>query len=189
MVGAVSVMELPTLSQWDAGMEHDEDAFNEVSYALSFLLNPPEIVVKQTAAQSIASGTTNLVAITFDTLTKDNDSMWAAGTPTIVTVQTPGWYEIEYAVSWATKSSDQTLRGLALCLNGVMPLGNAIGYAEFINDSVTTPQLWQTYDYFFNVGDTVTLGVIQNSGSALSTASSASLLDQQTFLRLRWASK
>jgi hypothetical protein len=186
MVGTV-VMDLPDISAWNAGQEHDEAEFNDLSYALSFLLNPPECVVQQTAVQAIPNGTTTATAVRWDAAVKDNDGMFDASTPTYITIQTPGWYEIEWAVSWGTKA-DATIRIQPLFLNGAYGIGSAIAYNEYGNDSGTTPQVWMVYDTFLNVGDQLAVGLMQSSGANLNTASSATLQDQQTFLHVRWAS-
>lgn len=181
-------MDLPDISMWNAGTEHDEDTFNAIADALKFLLDPPQAEINQTTTQSIATGTTTATPVTFQSATMDNDDMWDVTTPTILTVQTPGWYEAEWAVSWAAKT-DETLRSSSLYLNGSYGIGAAVCYSEFINASGTNkPQIWQSYDLFLNAGDTVAVGLLQSTGAALSTASSASDPLFQTFLRLRWAS-
>lgn len=172
---------------WNAGTQHDETTFNAVSYALNFLLTPPEVEVNQTSAQAIATGTATATPITFDSVTTDTDDMWDPAHPTYVTVQTPGWYECEWAVSWATKA-DTTIRIQPLYINGAFAIANSFGYNVFVNDSGPTPQVRMSYDLFLNIGDQVSLGLMQASGASLSTASSGTLKDQQTFLRLRWAS-
>lgn len=181
-------MNLPDITKWNAGVAHDEVMFNAVSDTLNFLLNPPECSVQQTSAQTIPTGTTTATAVVFDTLNTDNDSMWDSGDPTVLTIQTPGWYEIEWAVSWATKSSDTTLRMQALYLAKNYAIASAIAHNDFINDSVTTPQVRMSYDLFLVAGDQLSVGLIQSTGSNLNTASSASVKDQQTSLRVRWAS-
>ncbi len=183
-------MDLPNIALWNAGAEHDADTFNDLSDAQRFLLNPPEVCVRQTVAQSIPVGLTNATALTFDTKERDNEDpvSWDAATPTYITIQTPGWYEIEWAVSWATRA-DNTLRLSSPYLNGVMGRAvNSVALSSYLDVGATTPQIWQTYDAFLNVGDKVSLGVCHASATALSTASSPTLSDQQTFLRVRWAS-
>lgn len=181
-------MILPDVSMWNAGTQHDESTFNAVSYAMAFLLNPPECEVNQTAAQTIATGTSTATAVTFDSVTKDNDGMWDAAHPTYITIQTSGWYEVEWAVSWATKSSDTTIRIQALYLNGSFGISASLAYNEYVNDSVTTPQIWQSFDLYLTNGDTLSLGLMQGTGANLNTASHATTKDLQTFLRVRWAS-
>jgi hypothetical protein len=187
MVSTV-VMELPDLNMWNAGTAHDQTTFNAVSYALNFLLAPPECRVDQTSAQAIATGVITATPITFDTLVKDNDGMWDSSHPTYLTIQTPGWYEIEWAVCWATKTSDTTIRIQNLFLNGDYAIDSSYAYNEFVNFSSPTPEIWQSYDMFLNQGDQLSLGVFQGTGASLSTASSGTAKDKQTFLRLRWAS-
>ena len=182
-------MELPNLARWSAGDQHDEDMFNDVSYALNFLLNPPECRVEQTTAQSIATGVATATSITFQNVNIDNDGMWNAGTPSLITIQTSGWYEIEFAVSWATKSSDATVRFSGLVVNGANAAASIVAWTEFMNDSSPTPDMVTTYDYFFSTGDTVALGAMQNTGANLNTGSTSPVTkDQQTYLRVRWAS-
>lgn len=186
MVGS-SLMQVPNPTRWTAGMLHDEVLFNEVSDALTFLLNPPEAEVHQTVVQSIPNGTTTATPITLDTVTTDNDGMFSAGQPTRLTINTPGWYECFYAVHWASKA-DNTIRSMGIALNGVLAIGSLIGYYDHVNDSGTTPEVWVTYDAYFKVGDYVQLGVLQGSGAALSTASDGTNATNQTFLRVRWSS-
>lgn len=185
MVGA-AVMELPDLSAWQAGMEHDEEAFNAVTYALNFLLDPPECRINQTTAQAVANSTTTNTAMTFQSASLDNDGMWDAGHPTYLTIQTPGWYEVEFAMCWATKA-DTTLRTQALTFNGDLALNSGVATAYYINDGAATPQISQSYDMFLNTGDQLGLGALQNSGASLNSAPSASIKDQQIYLRVRWS--
>ena len=181
-------MIVPSVSIWNAGFQHDVVSFQAISDALNFLLDPPECEVNQTTTQSIATGLTTATAVSFNSATTDNDGMWDSAHPTYITIQTPGWYEVEWAVSWATKSTDTTIRTQALYLNQSFGIAAAIAYNDYVNDSGTTPQIWQSYDLFLATGDKLSVGLMQNTGTSLSTASSATLKDQQTFLRVRWAS-
>ena len=180
-------MNLPDLSVWQAGMEHDETAFNAVSYAINFLLDPPECRIDQTTvATSVANSITTCTAITFQSASLDNDGMWNAATPTYLTIQTPGWYEVEFAMCWATKA-DTTLRMQGLTFNQDLALNSQIALGYYINDGATTPQIRQSYDMFLNTGDKLGLGALQNSGASLNSAPSASIKDQQIYLRVRWS--
>lgn len=184
MVGAAVI--LPTVSSWNAGELHDESMFDAVSYALKFLLDPPEVEVIQTTTQSIPTGFVSGTPLTFQSAVKDNDGAWNASTPTFVTVQTPGWYEAEWATAWATLA-DTTVRISGLYLNGNFLNAAMLGYGDFINNTTTVPEVWMSYDLFLNTGDQVSLGLMQGSAGALSTSSSL-VSDQRTFMRLRWAS-
>lgn len=187
MVGS-ALMQLPNVQQWNSGMIHDEVLFNDLQYAMTFLLSPPEAEIHQTAAQSIPNGTTTGTPITFDSVTKDNDGMWNASAPTRLTINTTGWYELEWAVHWAAVSDD-TIRIQAVSLNGALAIGSLIGYYDHVNASGTaTPEVRVCYDYFLNAGDYIQLAVMQGTGSSLSTASSGTVATDQTFLRARWSS-
>lgn len=179
-------MELPSLQPWSAGMEHDEDAFNAVTYALNFLLDPPECRVNQTSTQSIPN-VSPVTYLTFNSASKDNDGMWDSGHPTYITIQTSGWYEIEWAVCWATKA-DTTLRAQPLMVNGATALSAGYAYNSYLNTGGTNPQTSWSYDMFLSEGDQLAIGVVQLTGASLSTASSGSIKNQQTFLHVRWAS-
>lgn len=187
MVGAAVIV--PDSNLWNAGMLTDEQLFDSLSYALNFLLSPPEVVVVQTTAQAIASNGGTATFITFQSSTRDTDGMWNAGTPNLVTVQTPGWYEAEWAVIWASKA-DTTSRVQSISVNGNTDVNFMMPYADYVNVSGgVTPEVWMNYDLFLNAGDTVSLAVNQTSGASLSTASASGDATAQTFLRLRWASK
>lgn len=185
-------MDLPNVEKWNAGTMLDEELLNELAYAQRMLFDPAEVHITQTIPQSIPNGTTTGTLIDFDYVLKSNDDMLGDpdGPWDFVTVQTSGWYEASFGVVWAAKA-DTTLRGHFLILNGATAQTSGIGYADHVNDSTVvgnTPQTWYNYDLFLNAGDTISLGVIQSSGSALSTGSEFAQPLSQTFLHLRWAS-
>ena len=182
MVGGA--VNLPNLTPWYAGVELDEEAMNALSYAQAFLLSPPEVEVKQTSAQSISTGSTTATLITWSSETKDTDTMWSSGTN--VTVHTTGWYEVEWAVKWATKA-DNTGRWAGIALNGDVQATNLLGISDYVNDSGTAPEIRGCYDIYLTSGDYIGLAVMQASGASLSTGSS-SANNSQTMLRARWSS-
>lgn len=179
-------MDLPNIGSWTAGTGHDDEQFNALSYAQRFLLDPPEAEVRQTSAQSIPTGIVTATALTFDTEVKDNDALWVVGDPTKLTINTNGWYEIGWAVKWATKA-DTTIRIAGIAVNGVLTVASLTGMYDAVNESGTAPQLRGNYDMYLTDDDYIQLAVAQSSGSALSTGSGAGATSR-TMLRVRWSS-
>lgn len=92
---------LPALTPVPAGYVVQAADLNNMAYACTFLMNKPIARVHAaTSGQTIAiTGNTN---ITFDTKDFDTDGLWNASTPTQLTIQTPGYYHVRFAVNAAS---------------------------------------------------------------------------------------
>lgn len=76
--------------------------------AVNFLLTPPLAVLRQTVAQSLATGTFN--PITFDTEDFDRDNGHSTVSNTSrYTAQTPGWYEPEGIFAVAPNATNRRI--------------------------------------------------------------------------------
>lgn len=170
--------EAPFARLWTAGEELNKEAFNEVGGLLKFMLNPPEIWVRQTTAQSIANNT--WTAMNYDTVVKDNyanfagaDPHWAIGAPSVITIQVPGWYEVMIATHW-TASATITQRIHALRINNVASAPDYRARHDRVGatngTSAVNRRYVSNYDLFLTTGDTVNVMVLHNVGAALSTA-------------------
>lgn len=179
-------MDLPNIPQWNAGDEPDEESLNAISYALDFVLNPPEAHIRQSTGQTQGTGTTTPSPVIFQVEAIDNDGMVnIASDPTAITVNTPGWYELEYGVHWNARD-DTTIRMMGIALNGESALANWIGYIDHV-DKGASPLVRGTYDVFLNAGDYIQLVIAHGSSTSLTTATVGSA-NYQTYLRARWAS-
>ncbi len=110
-----------------------------------------------------------LTAITWDTEVKDTNSMFAGGSPTIVTIQTTGFYLAILNVTFAANATGQ--RRVAMVLSGtagVAPLeqtdASAAGIAGY--------NLVVAHD--MTAADTVTFQAFQDSGGALNASANSS---------------
>jgi hypothetical protein len=93
----MSGMTIPTIPALPAGYVVQLADLQNLAAAATFALGKPmSSVIDNTGGQAI---TTSFAAVTFTTAVFDLDGMWAAGNPTRLTVQTPGWYKVRYGVN------------------------------------------------------------------------------------------
>lgn len=91
---------IPTIPAMPAGYVATTADMNNLAAACTFLLGKPAARVHDGAGgQTIGAANTT---IAFNTKDYDTDSMWASGTNTRLTIQTPGWYKFRYGVSSTT---------------------------------------------------------------------------------------
>ena len=80
---------------------------NALSAVAAFLLNnKPSAYVQASTTQAMSGAT----SISFPTKIRDNDGMWASGSPTLLTVQTPGYYRVAYYVPHAAANSVSSVK-------------------------------------------------------------------------------
>lgn len=87
---------VPTVPAFTAGAVVTAATLNQLGQAVSFLLQPPQVVLEQvnsspfSGGQSIAA--TTATAIGWNSAIANPDSAWSSGNNTRVTAQTPGYY-------------------------------------------------------------------------------------------------
>lgn len=182
-------MRIPSPKQLTAGDLPDEDLFNEIRYTMQFLENPPAAHV--VATSGLSTTTALWTAVTFHTVEQDLEAeydpakpMWDAGSPTRLTVRTPGWYEMDYGSPWASTTAD-TLRQWAIRKNGDTAV-NYGRYDHWTGAEATEPFIPLAFGDYYDVDEYIQLIVKQTSGGALSTDSDGT--GDQPFLRMRWVS-
>jgi hypothetical protein len=90
-------MTIPTIPALPAGYVVQLADLQNLAAAATFALGKPmSSVIDNTGAQAIG---VTFGVVTFTTVVFDLDGMWAAGNPTRLTVQTPGWYKVRYGVN------------------------------------------------------------------------------------------
>lgn len=92
-------MTIPVIPSTPAGHIATDGDMNAMAAACTFLLTKPTVRVHD-AAGGLAIGTT-ATTIPFNTKDYDTDGMWATGTNTRLTIQTPGWYKFRYSIATA----------------------------------------------------------------------------------------
>lgn len=111
----MSGMALPSIPTFDGvpfpvGRVVTADDMNALAYCCQFAMNKPYTRVHATSTQSIPSATP--VAINFQAADQDSDGMWASGSPGLLTIQTPGYYKVRYAVGAPNSGCNGFIQGL-----------------------------------------------------------------------------
>jgi hypothetical protein len=161
---------------------------NGIRDALRFLLDPPRCKCRQTAAQSIPTGTWTPVTFTTEDYDNEATAAYLSGTgmhdpatnPSRVVAQTAGSYLVTAIAYFATSSAGA--RGAKLTVNGVVLPNSQILVGA--NPTATRPTGVPTTNIIsLSVGDYVELQAFQDSGGALSTTFGT---DSGSLLIARW---
>jgi hypothetical protein len=92
-------MTIPTIPELPAGYVVQEADMNNLAYCCTFLLTKPIAMVYDSAGgQSIATGPA-YTTISWGSKYFDTDGMWTSSAPTVLTVQTPGWYKVRWGLT------------------------------------------------------------------------------------------
>lgn len=96
-------MAIPTIPSLPAGHVVTLAEMQELAYAATFLLTKPIALIEQVAnPQAINTSFGQLSNFSLAGVIYDTDTMWAVGTPGRLTINTPGWYKVRYAVNVGT---------------------------------------------------------------------------------------
>ena len=183
-------IEPPNPYLWTAGVEAEASLFNNAADILQWLLDPPEIEVRATTTQSISNVT--WTPINFGAVVKDNyadfeggSPHWVIGTPSVITIQAPGWYEMELTMSWAASTATKRVVQ-SLAINNSANADYRGRHDRKLHSSGTSAvkTYKSVYDQFLNAGDTIQLIAWQESGGSLST----NVTTTESRLACRWVS-
>lgn len=98
--------------------ESTQDALDATQALIDEAFGPPTVLVAtDTPGQVIAAGVTATVA--YQNLTYDTAAMWNAGTPTLITVQSPGTYLVNLWSTRTVQPTTQTSARAAILVGGV----------------------------------------------------------------------
>ena len=128
--------------------------------------NPPATRIRRTTNQSIAASTETIIS--FDAERYDTDNMWVVGTPTRITMNTAGLYDIKATVAFSAGGGSWTSY-MFFRVNGTTRIAQTQTLApDTLGTTLTLATTWK-----FAATDYVEVGVWQNSGTedVLSTAS------------------
>lgn len=176
-------MKVPDLTRWSAGDQSDAELFNEISYTLDFLMAPPQAwVVKTGAAQAIPAATwtpVNLSSIVIDTGAAAGDApVWTAANASRIYVKTPGWYDIEANMHWAS-NTDSTRRLFGVAHGGIVKSRIDVLAKGDMKQRLTTT-------WFLNLGEYMELYCWTNTAQSLAADQGQNSL--RTGMKLRWFS-
>jgi hypothetical protein len=139
-------------------------------------------IVRVQISGVISIGTASATTVTWTTEVEDTDSMWDAGSPTIISFPTPGWYEFQCGAAWATSVTGN--RGATIRRSDGTHLGGG--------RSAANPTVGEAMSICFpgagriTAGQTVRMDVYQTSGGPLDLSPSDGGLGPRTFLYARW---
>lgn len=142
---------------------------NLMGQAFTFLLAKVAFRARRAATGAVAKNGHTLVP--WDTIDEDPYGGWAAGTPTVYTVQAPGWYLGCGTASLAGTGAAGTVAIPAFAINGGSQTGQGSsgweGPEVFIPTGASDPKVvsgfWEGY---CNAGDQITLDVFLSSEPA-----------------------
>lgn len=127
-------MVIPTIPTLAAGYVVQATDMNDLAYGATFLLTKPIAHVHDAAGTQAV--TTSAAAVAFATKDFDTDGMWSSGANTLLTVQTPGFYKVSYAVDALGASSGIPMTSYVQVTTGA---GNPQG------SGVSMPEIWAGY--------------------------------------------
>lgn len=120
----------------------------------------------RTAVQSITNNA--FTALSWDVEVRDPFGIHSSGSPTVVTIPTPGWYAIVGQVVFDANSTG--IRAITVVRDGATVVGEATAVAM---TAPTTTVLNVSALQYLDQGQTIELQVYQNSGGALNVALSS----------------
>lgn len=146
---------------------------NLMAQCFTFLLAKVAFRARRAATGTVTKNAHTLVP--WDTIDEDPYSGWAAGTPTVYTVQAPGWYLVCGTVSVSGTGAAGTVLIPAFAINGGSQTGQGASGWEgpelFIPTGSSDPKavsgMWEGY---CNLGDTIALDTFISSEPAANLA-------------------
>lgn len=167
-------MNIPSQQSFVAGNILTAAQLNDdVRDAINFLLDPPACKIRLTADVSRSSQASFNTDISMTTEIWDNDNIHSGGAPTLLTIVTPGRYEV--TAQAAITANTTGTRGVGINKNAVLE--------DFIRNRASETGTWSgslTVELDLIVGDDLSLCTFQNSGGALDVIASG------TSLSCRW---
>jgi hypothetical protein len=190
-------MTVPTIPSLPAGHVVTLADMQALASAATFLLTKPIVLIEQVInAQAINTGLNTLNNFTAGGLIYDTDGMWSSGTPSRLTVQTPGWYRVSYGINCGTSGGTygSCVRSTTGANNpagsGVVSLNHWAGYTNVTATSnpgyAGASGLWPAYLY---AGDYLQLQMdAAAAGTSTGLAAPGSANNGGSFFSMEWVS-
>ncbi|MGH3373199.1 MAG: hypothetical protein ACRDP6_00525 [Actinoallomurus sp.] len=163
---------------------------NAMSNAFSFLLSKVAFRARRAATGAVTKGGHTLVP--WDTVDEDPYTGWAAGSPTIYTVQAGGWYLCVGTVSLGSAAAAGTVLIPAFCINGLSQTGQPAagpgweGPELFIPTGAGDPKCVAGYwEGYCNASDQISLDVFL-SGEPAANLTWATAAGTQSRIEILW---
>lgn len=101
---------IPVVPTFKAGQVATSSGLNGLVQAASFLVGSgtgatPQWILQNTAGGTVAANAT--ASVPWNAEVKDNDGVWSSGANTVVTIQTPGIYTVDWFVACTGAAASQ----------------------------------------------------------------------------------
>lgn len=167
-----------------AGDVYTASAYNTMATDVNnFIVPPAAQVIRSTNLTSYTSGT----AITWSSAAYDTDSIFSAGSPNILTIQTTGLYLIEAVVLLTATATLTSVQGDIL-LNGTSASSNSI-VRMLANNTTTSGYLNLSTVSSLSATNTIGFAVSVSGGSAYIISGNSSESNLQSRLSVTWIGK
>ena len=118
-------MTIPTIPTMPAGYVVQAADMNNLAYGATFLLTKPIVRVRDAAGSQAV--TVTFTSVAFNTKDFDTDGMWSSGSNTLLTIQTPGFYKVSYAVDALAASTSVPMNTIVQVVTGANnPAGTGV---------------------------------------------------------------
>jgi hypothetical protein len=182
---------LPSVQPVPAGSIANASQLNAVAYACSFLLDKPIALVYDSAGSQALSTSLNGTVISFGSAYYNTDGMWSSGSPTKLTIQTPGYYKVSYGIHTQGGTLPTSLGGCVEEVTGASnPLGSSVTVGPYWG-SFTVPGATVTaycsncgmWPFYLWPGDTLKI-----LGYTATTSESTTSVTQPSYFSAEWMS-
>ena len=172
---------LPILT---AGQIVDAADMNAMTSAANFISGKPVCVLQTPSAGQSIPTTANTTPVVWTEAEIDNSGMYNASSPTIVTIQVPGWYRICYSVTIASGANSVAYNGY-VSQTGGSSTGNYLGsYCESLAGALPLVAMGASGLWPFYLTEGATLSVWMQAGETGTYTSSI----YSSYLSLEYAS-
>lgn len=175
----------PAIPVFYAG-QNPVSQLNTMSQAFSFLENKVVFRARRAATGTVTKNT--FTTVPWDTIDEDPYAGWAAGSPTVYTVQAAGWYAATFTASITGTGATSTILIPIFAINGTSQTGQGGSGWEGPEIFIPTaaPQVVGGYwEGYCNLGDQITLKTFLSNEPAANLAWNTAA-GAQTRIELVW---
>ena len=131
----MAALTLPTIPAMPVGSIATAQQMNDLTYCCQFLYQKPMTKVIDATGGQAVQVVGSFTYVTFTAALYDADGQWSAGSPTLLTIQTPGWYKVRYGVSF-TSGDTGAMSAAVRSLSGPNnPQGSGVASASYWGSS------------------------------------------------------
>lgn len=176
----MAALTVPTIPAMPVGSVATAQQMNEMVYCCQFLYQKPMTkVIDEVGGQAIQVAA-SFTYVNFSAALYDIDGQWNAGTPTLLTIQTPGWYKIRYGITFTSGDTGGMSAAVRSLSGPNNPQGSGVASASYwasscvcasgMLNAIGASGLWPFYLY---TGDQLRILMYTSRTAGNTTAGSA----------------